>query len=153
MDAIELLETDHQRVSGLFEQIQQSDNLDDKRALFRTIKHEIETHAQIEENIFYPFFAKREDFQEIVDDSFADHQEVREILSELEDVLADTHTAEDDSSQVDDLIDELVACVDDHVEEEEGEFFPRVREVLDEDELEHLGQELESAKGDYPQAA
>jgi hypothetical protein len=34
-----------------------------------------------------------------------------------------------------------------HVEEEEGEMFPKIREVFDEDELEQLGQELESAKG------
>ena len=34
-----------------------------------------------------------------------------------------------------------------HVEEEEGEMFPKVRELYDQDNLDQLGQELESAKG------
>ena len=41
----------------------------------------------------------------------------------------------------------LIEAVEHHVKEEEGEMFPRIQEVFDEDELEQLGQELESAKG------
>jgi hemerythrin superfamily protein len=37
--------------------------------------------------------------------------------------------------------------VEHHVSEEEGEMFPKVRDVLAEDALERLGRELESAKG------
>jgi hemerythrin superfamily protein len=36
--------------------------------------------------------------------------------------------------------------VEHHVEEEEGEMFPKVREVFDKGQLEQLGQKLESAK-------
>ena len=38
-------------------------------------------------------------------------------------------------------------AVEHHIQEEEGEMFPKIRDVFDEDELEHLGEELESAKG------
>ena len=38
-------------------------------------------------------------------------------------------------------------AVEHHVQEEEGEMFPKIRELFDDDELEQLGQELESAKG------
>jgi hemerythrin superfamily protein len=41
----------------------------------------------------------------------------------------------------------LIEAVEHHVEEEEGEMFPKLREVFEEDELEQLGQALESAKG------
>ena len=44
-------------------------------------------------------------------------------------------------------VQELMEGVEHHVQEEEGEMFPKVREVFDEDELEQLGQDLESAKG------
>ena len=44
-------------------------------------------------------------------------------------------------------LEELIDAVEHHVEEEESELFPQIREVFDEDELEQLGQELESAKG------
>jgi hemerythrin-like domain-containing protein len=38
-------------------------------------------------------------------------------------------------------------AVEQHIEEEEGEMFPKIREVFSEDELEQLGQDLEKAKG------
>jgi hemerythrin superfamily protein len=44
----------------------------------------------------------------------------------------------------------LMDAVEHHVQEEEGDMFPKIRELFDEDELEQLGQELESAK-DMPQ--
>jgi len=37
--------------------------------------------------------------------------------------------------------------VEHHVQEEEGEMFPKVREVFDEGQLEQIGKELEAAKG------
>ena len=37
--------------------------------------------------------------------------------------------------------------VEHHVAEEEGEMFPKVREVFDERELDELGRQLNSAKG------
>ena len=40
----------------------------------------------------------------------------------------------------------LIEAVEHHVEEEEGEMFSKIRELFDEDEIEQLGQELESAK-------
>ena len=38
-------------------------------------------------------------------------------------------------------------AVEHPIDEEEGEMFPKIRQVFDEDELEQLGEELESAKG------
>jgi len=42
---------------------------------------------------------------------------------------------------------DLMESVEHHVQEEEGEMFPKVREVFDEGQLEELGHQLESAKG------
>ena len=38
-------------------------------------------------------------------------------------------------------------AVEHHVEEEEGEMFPKIRELFDPHQLDQLGQEMESAKG------
>jgi hemerythrin superfamily protein len=43
-------------------------------------------------------------------------------------------------------LDHLMDAVEHHVQEE-GEMFPKIRELFDEDELDQLGQELELAKG------
>jgi hemerythrin superfamily protein len=76
----------------------------------------------------------------MVAEALEEHQEAKMLLDELEELGADNH---DFSSK----LQQLMEAVEHHVEEEEGEMFPKIREVFDEDELEQLGQELESAKG------
>ena len=53
MDALELLKQDHAKVKKLFDKAESADNREQKR-IFNQIKIELEIHAQIEENIFYP---------------------------------------------------------------------------------------------------
>ena len=73
-------------------------------------------------------------------EALEEHQEAKSLLGELEELGADNH---DFGSK----LQQLMEAVEHHVEEEEGEMFPKIEEVFDEDELEQLGQELESAKG------
>jgi hemerythrin superfamily protein len=54
MDALELLKEDHQRVKRLLEQGQQTEDKKQQRQIFKEIKTELDTHARIEETIFYP---------------------------------------------------------------------------------------------------
>src|SRR5947207_13483713 len=54
MNALELLEHDHQKVKALFEQGQQIEDKKQQKQIFKEIKSELETHARIEETIFYP---------------------------------------------------------------------------------------------------
>ena len=53
-DAIAMLKADHQRVKDLFAQYEATSNPDTKRTLAEEVFVELETHAQLEENIFYP---------------------------------------------------------------------------------------------------
>ena len=62
------------------------------------------------------------------------------LLEELLELGADNH---DFGSK----LQQLMGAVEHHIDEEEGEMFPKIRQVFDEDELEQLGEELESAKG------
>src|SRR5262245_46196558 len=53
-DAIALLKADHQRVKDLFAQYEATSNPATKRTLAEQVFVELETHTQLEENIFYP---------------------------------------------------------------------------------------------------
>jgi hypothetical protein len=75
----------------------------------------------------------------MVAEALEEHQ-AKALLDELEELGADGH---DFGSK----LQQLMEAVEHHVEEEEGEMFPKIQEVFDEDELEQLGQELEAAKG------
>lgn len=58
MDALRILEQDHKRVKGLFEQAEQAGGEKDKKGIFQQINNEWETHATIEETVFYPAVEK-----------------------------------------------------------------------------------------------
>lgn len=66
MDALELLKTDHKKVNELFKKAEKSENKKEQKQLFDQIKIELETHAHIEETVFYPAVAKNEELKDMV---------------------------------------------------------------------------------------
>jgi hemerythrin superfamily protein len=140
MNALEVLKGDHQKVKGLFQEVRQATDQPKRKELFNKIDTELEIHAHIEETVFYPVIEEHEEFKDMVAEALEEHQEAKALLGELEELGADNH---DFGSK----LAELMEAVEHHVEEEEGEMFPKILEVFDQDELEQLGQELESAKG------
>ena len=140
MNALDLLTDDHQKVKRLFEQAQQIQDNQQKKEMFDKIDMELAIHADIEETIFYPALEEHDALKEMVLEARQEHEAVEQLLLEIED-LATEDT--DFSSQ---LV-ELEKTVDDHVAEEEGEMFPKIREIFDDETLEGLGKKLESARG------
>jgi hemerythrin superfamily protein len=140
MNALEVLKQDHQKMKGLFKEATGSPDQSKRKDLFDKIDTELEIHAHIEETVFYPALETHEELKDLVAKALEEHQEVKIMLEELEELGSESH---DFGSK----LQELIESVEHHVEEEEGEMFPKVREVFDESQLEQLGQELESAKG------
>jgi hemerythrin superfamily protein len=140
MNALEVLKQDHQKVKGLFQEIRQATDQAKRKQLFDKIDTELEIHAHIEETVFYPAIEEHEEFKDMVAEALEEHKKAKTLLSELEELGADNH---DFGSK----LQLLMEAVEQHVAEEEGEMFPKIRELLEEDGLEQLGQALESAKG------
>ena len=140
MNALELLKTDHQQVKELFKKAEGNKNEKHQKQLFDQIKAELETHAHIEETIFYPAVAKNEDLKDMVLESLEEHKQVKTLLREMENLTSD-------SEKFEPKLKVLMENVEHHaVEEEEGKMFPKVRKFMKPAELDELGQELESAK-------
>lgn len=141
MDAFELLKADHKKVSGIFERIDDAGDEDTgaRRSLFAQVKSELETHTHIEETIFYPALKQAAETREIVIEAIEEHQEVKDLLAEIEGIPADS----DDWS---DKVTELKEAVEHHVEEEEGEMFDKARDVLSQRQIEDLGSRMEAEK-------
>ena len=140
MNALDILKQDHQKVKGLFQEIRKDSDRARQKELFDKVDWELEIHTHIEETIFYPAIDEHEEFKDMVVEALEEHQEAKSLLDELEDLGADDH---DFGSK----LQQLMEAVEHHVEEEEGEMFPQIQEVFDEDELEQLGRDLEMAKG------
>jgi hemerythrin superfamily protein len=140
MNALEILKQDHQKVKQLFQEARHATDQNKRKDLFDKIDTELEIHAHIEETVFYPALEEHEELKDMVAEALEEHQDAKTLLEELEELGPENH---DFGSK----LQELMESVEHHVQEEEGEMFPKVREVFDEGQLEQIGKELESAKG------
>ncbi|MDQ1592792.1 MAG: hypothetical protein QOG71_3419 [Pyrinomonadaceae bacterium] len=141
MDAITLLKTDHEKVSGIFEKLEETTERAEKtrEELFTKLKQELDVHAHIEEKIFYPVLKKSEETRDITMEGIQEHHVVKVLLGELDamGVGSETWTAK---------LKVLKENVEHHVEEEEGDMFKKAREVLSKEQLEELGALMEQEK-------
>jgi hemerythrin superfamily protein len=140
MNALEILKQDHQKVKQLFQEATHASDQRKRKDVFDKIDTELEIHAHIEETVFYPALEEHEELKDMVVEALEEHQEAKALLEELEELGPENH---DFGSK----LQELMESVEHHVQEEEGEMFPKVREVFDKGQLEELGHQLESAKG------
>lgn len=141
-DAITLLKSDHKTVDALFKQFEAAGDraYAAKRKLVDKMIKELAVHAAIEEMVFYP--ATKElspDVEDHVLESLEEHHVVKWILSEL-DGMDPKHERFDAKVAV------LIESVRHHVEEEETEYFPKVRELTDRKTLNEMGGVLVDAK-------
>ena len=87
MDAYALLEEDHKRVQKLFKEFEKADreDTDAMRQLVETACDELEIHAALEEELFYPMLsaALEEDEQELVAEAQVEHDTAKQLLQFL----------------------------------------------------------------------
>ena len=140
-DAIALLKADHQRVKDLFAQYEAANNVETKRTLAEQVFTELDMHAQLEENVFYPTVNEETDEgPELVKESLSEHATVKTLMQALRSMAHDTE-------EFDAKFQELIQDVAHHVEEEEAEMFPLAEEELAED-LHDMKDEMQELKAD-----
>jgi hemerythrin-like domain-containing protein len=134
-DAIRLLTTDHRTVDRLLTQARTD------ASAVEQIRVELEAHSTVEEEIFYPAVRKalKDKGREMVDEAVEEHNEVREVLDQMEGM-----DAEDDDYAA--KLEDLKQKIQHHVKEEEGEMFPQARQALSREELMELGSEMDARK-------
>jgi predicted DNA-binding protein len=141
MNPFTLLKEDHKKVAGILEKLNDTTErgIKTREELFTQLKTELDIHAEIEEMIFYPELEKHDETRDITLEGIEEHRIVKELLAEL-DALAKDDEVWTAKMTV------LKENVEHHVEEEEGEMFPKARKALTEEEIESLGTRLEAAK-------
>jgi hemerythrin superfamily protein len=135
--ATQLIKRDHKKVEGLFEKFDKAKNSGAKQRVCEQVIEELEVHAKIEEEIFYPAVRKHLGEEELLEDAKQEHQQAKQIMAELK-------KANPEDEEFDSKFAELVECIQHHVEEEEGELLPKV-EQSDMD-LQGYGEEIADRK-------
>ena len=145
MDALTLLEADHQKVKKLMGEIEKTTErgVKTREELFTKLVKELTVHEKIEEQIFYPAVkeaAKTKKLEEIVAESFEEHHFVNVVIAEIKNTPFD---AEEWAAKFSVMIENI----EHHAfEEEEGEMFPKVRKIFSKAELEDFGAQMEELK-------
>lgn len=142
MDAITLLRNDHKTVKSLFSKFEKAGPKarSTKRGLVDKMIEDLAVHSAIEEQLFYP--AVREAVPEVdaqVLEGLEEHHIMKWTLSELDGMPPD-------HERFDAKVSVLIEAVRHHIEEEEGEMFPKVRQALGRKRLAELGDQMEQAK-------
>jgi hypothetical protein len=143
MNAIALLEADHQKVKRLLTELDSTTErgIKTRTELFATIKGELTLHEIVEEEIFYPELKAHPRAHDIVLEAYEEHHVVDLLMGELEalDVSDETWGAK---ATV------MKENIEHHIKEEEGEMFKQARQVFDRQELDALGARMAARKAE-----
>ncbi len=132
LTAIELLLDQHREVEQLFEELEDAD-VDERRAICDQICDKLAIHATLEEKHFYPA-VRAERTEDILLESLEEHVQIKRAIADLLD--------EEDDDRLVAIARVLKETVEQHVEEEETELFPKVQRIFDDERLEALAQEM-----------
>jgi hemerythrin superfamily protein len=140
-DIIAELTSDHREVEQIFgRMIALPSGHPDRKRLMEEVTIELVRHSVAEEEYLYP--AVREHINggdALADKEIADHARVEETLKELEGRDAD-------DPRFDQLFLALKAEVTSHVQDEEGNLFPKLMAACSQEALDSLGGKIRTAK-------
>jgi hemerythrin superfamily protein len=142
LDAIALLKADHKKVRTLLETLDSTDAPARREKLLSQIETEINAHAQIEEEIFYPAFRKKSEESEELQMFFEAKEEHGLVKLILGKAKSSDPAGEEFGARAKVLKDLIVH----HAKEEEKEMFKAARELFDRDELKSLGDQMQRRK-------
>jgi iron-sulfur cluster repair protein YtfE (RIC family) len=145
MNAIDLLKNDHDYVDMLFKRVEDTP-ASKHDAIFKQIKNELLTHAHVEEKVFYPECKSKgnRELQDIVLEGLEEHSQIKKFLAEI------GRTTSKDKKEA-----KLKVLIEDtrhHVKEEENEMFPLVEDQFSSEQLDALGERMESEKAKFQKA-
>ena len=143
-DVIEILEHDHREVEEMFAELESlrgaaTDEAKTRRKdLADQVTIELVRHSVAEEVLVYPKVEKQVSAEQV--------EHAREEHAEAEETLARLEKLDADDPGFDDELATLMAEIRHHIEDEEGQMFAHMRQVIDEDELRKLGKRVEAFK-------
>lgn len=143
-NAITMLKSDHATVKRLLRELAETGDRATKQreTLVAQIEREIKTHAQLEEEVFYPAFkavTRGSDAEELFYEAAEEHHVVDMILPALKAANPKSHEFGAKAKVLKDLVEH-------HIREEETEMFQQARSLFSEEQLRELGDLMQARR-------
>ena len=147
-DAIVLLKEDHKQLKKAFREFEKAgeDATERKGELVQRIIELLTVHTYVENEVMYPEVRRLvPDLADDIDESYEEHHVADVLVTELAPLSPD-------AERFDAKVTVLIENVEHHIEEEEQEWFPKVREALGRKQLAEIGERLLEAKQKAPRS-
>ena len=135
---ITMLKADHTKLRRLLRELSESGDraVKQREQLVRDIERELKTHAQLEEELFYPTFkalAEDTDAEDLFFEATEEHHVVDMVLPALK-------AANPKSAEFKAKAKVLKDLVEHHAKEEENQMFAKARQLMSDEQMEALGE-------------
>jgi len=136
-----MLSSDHRKVEDLFQMYEDEKEGDEetRRSLAQRICGELTAHAQLEEELFYPWCKQNMEEMDKLEEAYVEHASAKDLIAQIE-----------GAGEIDETFDAKVKVLSEyikhHVKEEEEEIFEAISDKRE--ELDELGQEMAARKAE-----
>ena len=117
LSLLDRLEQEHRVVEDIFSRMAKATDESEQRSLVQELEAALTPHMQIEEGQVYPVVAEID--EQMAEEAENEHGEARDALAALKDAIGSPGFAE--------ALHTLQRGIEHHVQEEEGETFPKLR--------------------------
>ena len=140
MNAIDMLVEDHERLKDILTRLADSTEraVKTRSDLLQKLEMEVTIHTELEEQILYPAFKEVGGKEELK--MYHEAKEEHRAVDSL--VLPDLKETDPASVQFSGRVKVCKELLEHHIEEEESEMFPQVRELFDDTRLEEMGEQM-----------
>jgi hemerythrin superfamily protein len=143
-NAITMLKSDHATLKRLLRELSETSEraLKQRESLVSQIERELKTHAQIEEEVFYPAFksaSRNTDAEDLFFEAAEEHHVADMVLPSLKAANPKSHEFKAKAKVLKDLLEH-------HIKEEETQMFVVARQLFDEDQLRDLGDMMQARR-------
>ncbi len=139
MDGIEALEKDHDRIRSLFSELEGTADPHELQDCFNKLANILTIHAEAEEQVLYPEARNCEGTTELIDKGHQEHDKGDQMVLAIKSISPN-------ESEFKQKVGELQDFMLNHLDEEENDLFPKVRQCMSDRKLEQLGDEIRETK-------
>ncbi len=139
MDGIESLEKDHDRIRSLFSELEGTADPHELQDSFDKLGNILTIHAEAEEQVLYPEARNCGGTAELIDKGHHEHDKGDQMVLAIKSISPN-------ESEFKAKVRELQEFMLNHLDEEENDLFPRVRQCMSDKKLEQLGNQLRETK-------
>lgn len=135
------LSEEHAEVNVLLRRVRATRVAEVRRELFPKIRREVLSHARAEEQEFYLAFERFNDTRALVEQARTAHRRIEVLIDRLA-------VGDPEQPAWVDTFDTLARAIDDHVQEEEEDLFPKARQLIGDAEMAAMEERYQATKKD-----